>query len=83
MKVAAEGFADNVRGGDAVALRSLGDLIVELRIKADGFDGGWARAAERGSSALAPAGNELGRLVAAFGFVGKGFNVGVGDDASG
>jgi hypothetical protein len=79
VEVAAQGFTNDVGGRYAVSLGSLGDLIVEFGIEADGFDGGWARAAERGSSALAAASDEFCGVVAAFGFVGKGFDVGVGD----
>ena len=83
VEVAAQGFTNDVGGGYAVPFGSLGDLIVEFWIETDGLDGRRACAAERGSSALAAAGDELGGVVAAFGFVGKGVDVGVGDDASG
>ena len=81
VEVAAQGFTNDVGGGYAVPFGSLGDLIVEFWIEADGLDGRRACAAERGSSALAAAGDDLDGVVAAFGFVGKGVDVGVGDDA--
>ena len=82
MEVVAEGFA-NESEVDTPSRLARSDLIVQFGIEATDSSSGGPRAAERRSSVLAAAGDESGGVVAAFGFVGEGFDVGVGDGASG
>ena len=69
VEVTAQRFADDVGGGDAVALGACCDLDVELRVEANRFDGRRPGATEGGTTSLAAPSDEFGWVVAAFGFV--------------